>query len=246
MWFCYGDPCSQTGEHWRALRWGLHHGDAWVRGLALQAVCVSARPVQAVSAAELDALLHFVAANARADDTRLRHTLLEGVELVLGRVRAGLRGLLAQPGADSEDNAELAATARALAGLHALALDGLRPGANYQRRVTCLGVYRLLLVYLVPAVPAGAAVGLKKAAGRDPLPHSDVLRRHLQLGSARCRRTLFNCIMDPADDVRARAAEILGMLKDGPVCCLPDGRDREEQVVSWLCGRPAPPRPQAR
>ncbi|XP_034237777.1 LOW QUALITY PROTEIN: thyroid adenoma-associated protein homolog [Thrips palmi] len=212
------DPAPEVSEYWAAVQWGLRHGDTWVRGVAFAAACVSARPRQPVSARELEAAMRFLDANVRSDDTRLRHSLLESLGWLLMRVRTSLRTLLALPGGDAEDNAELAAAARFLADLHLFVLDGLQPGANYQRRATCLGVYRLMLSYLSPepgqpGQPAAAsAIGLKKGVSKDPMPRSAVVSRHLCLGSAAARRVLLNCIMDPTDDVRAKAAEVLAML----------------------------------
>ncbi|KAK3907989.1 hypothetical protein KUF71_003121 [Frankliniella fusca] len=205
------DAGHEVGEYWAALEWGSRHADSWVRGAALAAVCVSSRPRQAVTEREARFALRFLEVNARADDTRLRHALLEALGWLLMRLRNSVRALLALPAGDTEDNEDLAVTARVLADLHRFVLDGLQPGTNYQRRATCLGVYRLLLSYLAPASGTTTA-GLKKAVAKDPLPASRVLDRHLRLGSVASRRVLLNCIMDPADDVRSKAAEVLAML----------------------------------
>lgn len=228
------DAISEVSEYWSAVEWGLRHSDAWVRGLALAAVCVSARPRQPVSAPELTAAARFLDANVRSDDTRLRHSMLESLGWLLMRVRSSLRTLLAAPTGDTEDNAELVNTARFLADLHHFLLDGLQPGANYQRRATCLGVYRLMLSYLTPLTPepghAVSSLGLKKGVSKDPMPHSAVLSRHLALGSAASRRALLNCIMDPTDDVRAKAAEVLALL---PAEAQDDAQDDSSGMPSW-------------
>lgn len=224
------DAGDEVAEHWSALEWGARHSDSWVRGAALAAVCMSSRPRQAVTGSEARFALRFLEANARADDTRLRHALLEALGWLLMRLRNSLRPLLAK--GDTEDNGDLATTARFLADLHRFVLDGMQPGTNYQRRATCLGVYRLLLSYLAP-VPAAAAAGLKKGVGKDPLPVSAVLGRHLRLGSAESRRVLLNCIMDPADDVRNKAAEVLAMLPAEEAAAAEHAEAENQNLPTW-------------
>lgn len=194
-------------------------------------MCMSARRTQPVTRREMQAARHFLEANVRADDPRLRHSLLESLGWLLMRMRNSLRPLLKQGPGDSPANAPLLEAARFLGDLHRFVLRGLLPGCNYQRRVTCLGVLRLLVCYLAPA-PAGVPAGsLMKGLTQDPMPRSEVLRRHLRLGSVLSQRVLFNCIMDAVEDVRSKAADILAILPEEE---RPEGGSEDEEWVSAM------------
>lgn len=141
------------------LKLSLKSGEAKIRSEAFTILCCSQ-----VSPITLNLMYNFIVDNINSDCLTLRLKLISGLENMLQKYKKKLNNIIVQ----------------FLNQIHEFILKNLVPGSNYQRKITSLKIYTLLLKF----------------------------NKNENYVSNSCRNLLFTNLLD-SEDIRKKCSEIL-------------------------------------
>lgn len=182
-----------------------------LRSQAFGYVCTSLKTSVLPTEKELNLVMLFLEQNINADNAAFRQNILNSVITLLIRIRDSCLHQMRHNCGDSiQKNQNLLVVFDFLNRLHKFLLDNLEFGSNYQRKYTSIALYKIVLDYL------GKNISITKNTRKSNTKNDGFLISNYgeKLGkwnftSTLSRNILFSCLLDPADDVRNNASEIL-------------------------------------
>uniref|UniRef100_T1HNF4 DUF2428 domain-containing protein n=1 Tax=Rhodnius prolixus TaxID=13249 RepID=T1HNF4_RHOPR len=178
-------------------------------------VCVSCKTSACPTDEEFSLVEKYLSENVNADSTPLRHNLLANFTTFLCRLRdaclQALKTAKLQHQSTQFENRALARSMAFLEWLYNWLRSNLEVGTNYQRRVTSLELYKIVLAYLSDS-PHTGTTGQRKSNNKTE--GNRVMKYAITVGkwgftSEVGREAILFCICDTNRDVRELACFIL-------------------------------------
>jgi len=212
----------------------LQHSIEAVRAEAFAVVCMSSKTSNVPSLKEFELVKTFLLENVNTDSASLRQAILNAFTLFLTRLcDSSVRELKLEEStqnpkqcvmnmkgivSNSEGSKEINVTGilqniHFLNWLHHFLIHNLEPGANYQRKVLSLQLYKLVLSYF--SEPSEGTKESSRLRRKELTLEGDkVMKYALKLGkwpfnSESSHKTLLSCVLDSTDDIRETAGSIL-------------------------------------
>lgn len=182
-----------------------------LRSQAFGYVCTSLKTRVLPTEKELNLVIQFLEQNISADNAAFRQNILNSMITLSIRIRDScLYQMKHTTGDNMNQNENLLVVFDFICRLHKFLEDNLEYGSNYQRKYTSLSLYKIVLDYL------GKHAGSTKNTRKSNTKNNNILISNYgekigkwNLTSTLSRNILFSCLLDPADDVRNTASEIL-------------------------------------
>uniref|UniRef100_A0A146M6J7 Thyroid adenoma-associated n=5 Tax=Lygus hesperus TaxID=30085 RepID=A0A146M6J7_LYGHE len=195
-------PAIRTSPY---LSLALTHQNEHIRTTAFAVVCVSSKTSGLITTDEFTLVRNFLEENVNSDSSPLRQALINSFTTLLVRLRDScLQALRTHEGVGCDG---VVRSMTFLEWLFRFLASCLEIGSNYQRKITALELYKVVLSYLADE-NGGERKSNAKADGQRVMKHCIAVGKW-GFTSEIGRESLLFCISDSAEDVRESAARLL-------------------------------------
>ncbi|KAJ8046071.1 Thyroid adenoma-associated protein-like [Holothuria leucospilota] len=210
---------SATSQYQPYLSSGLQHFNDDIRSDSFSLLVQTSQTNQPFSSTDLKFFKDYVFVNLSSDNTAFRNQFVSDVKTALYRMRNSsstwLRQLNPQNRTEGEyfNNSEvfgkLLEVATVIDGVFEKCLSNLFPGANYQRKRTCLDIISHIFHCFLKTVEEGKQMkGISEESKKKLLRW---MQEHgkCQLLSSRSACLLISCLLESSNDLRSTASDLL-------------------------------------
>lgn len=181
-----------------------------LRSQAFGYVCTSLKTCVLPTEKELGLVIWFLEQNISADNPAFRQNVLNSMITLFIRIRDSCLYRMRQIGDSKQQCEKLLVVFDFICRLHKFLVDNLEDGSNYQRKYTSLALYKIVLDYL--GKKGSTIKDVRKSNTKNDgfliSQYGEKIGKW-KFTSSLSRNVLFSCLLDPANDVRNTASEIL-------------------------------------
>lgn len=176
-----------------------------IRSQAFSLVCVSSKMLSPPVEEEFIIVKSFLSQNVNSDNTALRQNLLNSFTIFVVRIRDSLLKAVKK---DRKSDSSTSQCFTFLDWLHYFLIFNLQEGCNYQRKVTSLEMYKIVLTYFGEAIKE-TSQHCKRKSNKNHLTLKESPMWKFKYASEDSRKTLQNCLFDEDNEIRSCAALML-------------------------------------